>query len=329
VGGYHPWWAGDSWVAYPLTGLNRLYLFEVELSSDGGPGDLHGWPERWAALSAAALDARVSFVPTVTLHPEDAVEALLEDSVAVQRAVRTIADLVRDRPEVDGVHLDLEVFRPVSQAARAGYVALARGVRLELDRIRPGSVLSVFLPALDEADAYDEAGLAAATDYVVVQGYDLHHRTGERAGPVAAIRGWGPLSWEAVVDRLLRLGLDPASLVMGVPLYGYRWPTEGPEPGSPTRGPGVALPLDAPPDVLPELVRAADEARRHGVRRDRESGSPYYVHRDGEGWVQGWFEDLKSLAAKRAFVARRGLGGVAYFPLSYATREIREGLRRR
>lgn len=329
MAGYHPWWAGDAWVTYPLEELDRLYLFEVELAPDGALGEVHGWPERWATLSKAARDAGASFVPTITLHPEDAVEALLEDPLAVRRAVHAIADLVRDRPELDGVHLDLEVFRPVSQDARSGYVELARAVRWELQRIRPGSVVSVFIPALDESDAYDEAALAAATDYVVVQGYDLHHRTGDRAGPVAALRGWDPLNWEAVVDRLLGLGLEPTSLVMGVPLYGYRWPTEGPEPGSATRGPGVALPLDAPPDVLPELPRAAHEARRHGVLRDPASGSPYYVHRDQGGWVQGWFEDRESLAAKRDFVVRRGLGGVAYFPLSYATEEIRKELRRR
>jgi spore germination protein YaaH len=78
--------------------------------------------------------------------------------------------------------------------------------------------------------------------------------------------------------------------------------------------------------VLPELPRASEEAERHGTRRDPASGSPYYVHRDAEGWVQGWFEDGESLAAKRAFIARRGLGGVAYFPLAYATPAVQTQL---
>lgn len=329
VAGYHPWWAADAWGVYPFEGLDRLYLFEVELAADGSLGDTHGWPDRWTDLRERLREAGVSLVPVVTVYPEDAVEALLADPAAVQRAVGTLVTLVAEGPGLDGVHLDLEIFRPVPDAARAGYVQLAAGVRRGLDRVRPEAVVSVFIPGLDTADAYDEVALADAVDYLVVQGYDLHHRTGDRAGPVAALRGWGDLDWETVVDRLTDLGLEPGSLVMGVPLYGYRWPTLGPEPGSPTRGPGVALPLSAPPDVLPELPRAEEEAERHGIRRDSASGSPYYVHRGEEGgWVQGWFEDAESLGAKRAFIADRGLGGVAYFPLAYATPSVRRWLAR-
>lgn len=329
VAGYHTWWAGDAWASYPLAGLDRLYLFEVELSPNGTLGDLHGWPERWESLMDAARAVDLSVVPVVTLHPEESVETLLGDSSAVERAAASIATLVASHPGLDGVHLDLEVFRPLPAAARAGYVDLARAVRRRLDGLRPGAVLSVFLPALDLDDAYDEVALAQVADYVVVQGYDLHHRTGERAGPVAALEGWNPRSWEAVVDRLTGMGLAPGTLVMGVPLYGYRWPTEGPEPGSPTRGPGVTLPLRAPPDVLPDLPRAMDEVERYGLRRDPRSGSPYYTFRDENGWVQGWFEDGASLRAKRDFVLRRGLAGVAYFPLAYAPPELGEELERR
>lgn len=329
VAGYHAWWAGDAWSGYPLSGLDRLYLFEIELSPDGGLGDTHGWPTRWASLVAAARRAGVSVVPVVTLHPDTAVEALLADERAVERAAVSITGLLAEHPELDGVHLDLEVFRPVAPAARRGYVDLAGAVRASLDRTRPGSVLSVFIPALDVDDAYDEAELAAVADYVVVQGYDLHHRTGTRAGPVAPVEGWGALGWDAVVERLLTLGLDPSTLVMGVPLYGYRWPTEGPEPGSPTRGPGTTIPLVAAPNVVPELPRATIEAERHGVRRDPASASPYYRYRDEDGWVQGWFEDVKSLRAKEDFVRRRGLAGVAYFPLAYAPDSLRRELERR
>ena len=327
VAGYHAWWAGDAWTAYPLDALDRLYLFEVELTAQGTLGDTHGWPERWVALTGAARRAGVSVVPTVTVHPEAAVEALLGDPASVRRAAATVTSLLSAHPEFDGVHLDLEIFRPVAPSTREGYVDLARQIRQGLDRLRSGTVLSVFLPALDLSDAYDEAGLAEVADYVVVQGYDLHHRTGERAGPVAAVRGWAPLDWTTVVDRLVGMGLAPESLVMGVPLYGYRWPTEGPEPGSPTRGPGVILPLSAPPDVLPELPRAEGEARRHGVARDPASDSPYFAYRDEDGWVQGWFEDARSLRDKLSFVERHGLGGVAYFPLAYGGGDVREVLR--
>ncbi|HSM04680.1 MAG TPA: glycoside hydrolase family 18 protein [Longimicrobiales bacterium] len=327
--GYHAWWTGDAWSAYPLEALDRLYLFEVELDVTGGIRDTHGWPERWQALRDRARDAGLSLVPVVTLHPEEAVPVLLADPLAVRRAAASITALVASDPTLDGVHLDLEVFQPVPSAARDGYVALARALRHRLDEIRPGAVLSVFIPALDGADAYDEVSLAEVADYMVVQGYDLHHGNDVRAGPLAALRGWGSLNWTAVTDRLTGLGIPPGRLVMGVPLYGYEWPVEGPEPGSPTRGPGVAVPLTAPPDVLPELPRAEDRIASHGLRRDPVSDVPYYVFRTDDGWVQGWVEDARSLADKLDFVRARGLGGVAWFPLAYAPAEVRRELLRR
>jgi spore germination protein YaaH len=270
----------------------------------------------------------VSLVPVVTLHPERAVSTLLSDSGAVARAVDTLSELLATAPALDGIHLDLEVFDPVPPAARDGYVSLAKGLRTRLDALGTGAVLSVFIPALDVPDAYDEAGLAAVADYLVVQGYDLHHRTGVRAGPLAALDGWAPLDWATITDRLTGLGIPPGRLVMGVPLYGYEWPVEGPEPGSATRGPGVAVPLTAPPDVLPELPRADARVARFGVRRDPVTGSPYYAFETADGWVQGWIEDAGSLEAKVEFVRSRGLGGVAFFPLAYAPAELHRELRR-
>ena len=78
---------------------------------------------------------------------------------------------------------------------------------------------------------------------------------------------------------------------------------------------------------MPELPRAADQAALHGLRREPESGTPYYAFQDDTGWRQGWFEDAASLRAKYAFVRERGLGGVALFPLAYGDAAIWESLR--
>lgn len=327
VTGYHPWWAGDHWREAALESLDRLYLFEVELAPDGTPGDGHGWPDRWAPLLDRAAALGLSVVPVVTVYPEAAVTALLEDSAAVARAAQTVVELVGSHPAVDGVHLDLEVFDRGSPSARAGYVALVRAVRRGLPGPARSRVVSVFVPALDLADAYDEAALAREADYLVVQGYDLHHRTGARAGPVAAPTGWAPLDWVTVVDRLTGLGIPGERLVMGIPLYGYEWPVQGPDPGSATRGAGVIVPLAAPAEVVPELPRAVDRVAAHGARRDPAGGTPFYAFRTPDGWVQGWYEDARSLRDKVAFVRRRGLGGVAFFPLAYATPEVRALIR--
>ena len=317
VAGYHPYWVVDIWRDYPWDALDELYFFELEVAGDGSLLDRHGWPDRWLPLIRHAFDEGVQVTPTISLHDPAAFEELMVEPAAVEHLLDGIVDVLAATPGLTGVHLDFEVFQPVAPAARDGYTALVARLVDRLGTLEPRPTLSVFVPAFDDDDAYNERALVALADYIVLQGYDYHSRAGASAGPVAAVSGWGRLNWGYVVDRFLALGAPPRKIVMSVPMYGYEWPTVSAEPGAATRGVGVIVPLTAPADVVPELPRARQQVERHGVLRDPSGASPYYVFRDGEGWRQGWFEDERSLQAKLDFVRRRGLGGVAIFPLAY------------
>ncbi|HSH76555.1 MAG TPA: glycosyl hydrolase family 18 protein, partial [Longimicrobiales bacterium] len=191
----------------------------------------------------------------------------------------------------------------------------------------PSLSLSLFTLAFDDDDVYNEGALAELADFLVVQGYDFHHATDERSGPLAALEGWDRLNWTSVLERFLALGVGAHEIVMAVPLYGYEWPVATAQPGSETRGEAVIIPLAPPPDVVPELPRARARASEHGLRRDPESDSPYYVYRDDSGWHQGWIEDAESLRAKYDFVREHRLGGVALFPLAYGDEAMWNDLR--
>jgi spore germination protein YaaH len=317
VAGYHAYWTGASWEAYPWDVLDRLYFFEIEVGADGSLADFHGWPEEWSGLVARARDAGVSLVPTISMHDADAFEELFASPERAARLVSELSAMLSASPELDGIHLDLEVFRPVDIAVRDGYTAFVASLDRALDALSSALSLSVFAMAFDDDDVYNERALAELADYLVVQGYDFHHTTDARAGPLGATEGWGRLSWASVLERFLSLGVPARKLVMAVPFFGYEWPVVGPEPGSATRGDAVIVPLAPADDVVPELPRAFARAAEHGVRRDADSGVPYYAYQDDSGWRQGWFEDAESRGAKYAFVREHGLGGVALFPLAY------------
>jgi spore germination protein YaaH len=302
-------------VTYPWDALDELYFFELEVGEDGSIADPHGWPD--ADLLARAREAGVRVVPTIALHDAAAFSTLFADPERTNRLVESLTALLVASPHAAGIHLDFEVFEPVTLDARDGYAAFVARADRRMAEIDPSWSLSVFALAFDDADVFNERALAESADFLVVQGYDFHSRTESRTGPIAALRGWERLNWEVVVDRFLALGVPARKLVMAVPLYGYQWPSTSDAPGADTRGAAVEIPLTAPSDVVPELPRAFAQAARHGLRRDPESGSPYYAFRDSTGWHQGWFEDAESLRAKYAFVRERGLGGVALFPLAY------------
>ena len=327
VAGYHPYWAGDSWTAYPLELLDELYYFELEAGADGTIADPHGWPSEWEPMVQAARAADVQLVPTISMHDPDAFEALFPARERVARLVESVLDVASSTPGLSGVHLDFEVFQPVSDDARDGFTAFVAQLADRLDRERPDLSLSVFALAFDFDDAYNERALGQIADFLVVQGYDFHSAGSENAGPVGATTGWGILNWDYVVRRFRDFGVPARKLVMAVPLYGYEWPVESEERGAAATDLAETVPYTAPEDVLPTAPRIRDRVARYGLERDPESESPYYTFRDDRGWVQGWFEDAQSLRAKYDFVRSRGLGGIAIFPLAYGDEELWADLR--
>jgi spore germination protein YaaH len=307
--------------------LDRLYFFEVEAGGDGGLSDPHGWPGQWLPLLRRAQESGVDVVPTISMHDAGAFADLFASPERVGRLVDQALALLAATPGLGGLHLDFEVFSPVDQEVRDGYTAFVARLRRSMLEIDPGYILSAFALAFDDDDVYAERALAEVTDYLVVQGYDFHSAGEASAGPVAAVTGWGRLNWETVIDRFVGLGVPARQIVMAVPMYGYQWPTETDRPGSPTRGRAVEVLLAPPAGVLPELPRALEAVQRHGLRRDVESGTPYYAFQDSSGWNQGWFEDAESLRAKYDLVRARGLGGVAIFPLAYGDAPLWDDLR--
>ncbi|MEM7416943.1 MAG: glycosyl hydrolase family 18 protein [Gemmatimonadota bacterium] len=326
VAGYHPYWTGDAWTAYPFDVLDRLYFFETEARPDGTL-ERHGWPSEWSDLTAAARAAGVGVAPTVSMHDEDGFEVLFADPDRVERLVESIINLVDEVPDVSGVHLDFEVFRRVDPRARDGFTGFVVYLADELRRVHPGVALSVFTLAFDGDDVYNERALGRVADYLVVQGYDYHSPGSESAGPTAPTGGWRGVNWSSVIRRFDDFGVPRSKIVMSVPLFGYEWPVSSDERGAEASGAGTTIPLTGPGDVLTDLPRARTMAERYGTERDEESGSVWYRYQTADGWRQGWFDDDESLRRKYAFVKREGLGGIAIFPLAYGDDGVWSGLR--
>lgn len=320
--GYHTYWMGDTWQA-AAPHLDGLFFFDVEINPDGSLGKTNGYPDAWRGL-AVASKAQGMYVPTFSMFDSTAFRAVFASEVNRNRLADQIVALVI-RSNADGAHIDVEMFGPVPSGAKAGFSAFAERLRLLLGTKH----LSFFLPANDWADAYDEARLARVADFLAVQGYDLHWKTGPEAGPVAPVRGYS-LSWQQIVDRYSALGVPRRKVFLTFPLYGYEWPTETGAPGSPTRGPGRTITFrPVPASLTPDIqVSAMARVAEYGMRRDAASGSPYYAFRDSTGgWVQGWYEDAESLRDKMAFARRERLGGLVFFPLGYDDAELVRSIR--
>lgn len=305
--GFLPYWMVGQAVV-PMERLTSLAYFAIEARADGTLGDPRDWgTATLAPLVTGAREAGVRVLLTVTCFDATAMTSLLGSTALRKKAVDALVDLVASGGG-DGVNVDFEGL-PV--ARKAQFTAFVGELKAALQDALGRSHVTVDTPAVDWDGAYDYDALALAGDGLVIMGYDYHYRGGD-PGPVAPLAGsttWGKYSLDWTVQDYTTYGgkANLGRFVLALPLYGYDWPaTSDAVPGSGT-GSGTAR-------FYADCARRAADAG--GWRWDDDSSTPWFAWQDG-GWRQTWCEDLRSLKAKVALAAGRGLGGVAFWALGY------------
>ena len=327
---YLGWWMPDAWRGAPLERLDRLLFFQLKAGPDGAIGERHGWPEQWGALREAARGHGVALDLTITILDTATFEQLFNSASARARLLEQATELAR-HADVAGLQLDMEVYSALAPDTMRQFQALVRELARRLRSMAPARKLSVFIPMGAASQYYDRATLAQV-DYVVMQGYDAHWITSQRAGPLAPLAGTEPVTWEKALAAGRALGVPRSRLLFGFPLFGYDWPVRDAAWRSATTGPAQQLsyaPL--PAGLVPAMAGdARARALRHGVHHDQRSGSAAYRYQGDDGnHRQGWFEDSWSLERKAAWVKRHQVGGMAFFMLGYDQSElVRHYLRR-
>jgi hypothetical protein len=312
------------WQAIALNSLERLILFDAPVGSDGSVL-LREWPQRAPGLNASAARSGIAVELALTLLKADEFELLFRDPAARRRLLSSCERLL-EQPWIAGLHLDVEGFSAPHPEAVAGFQSWLAA--LDEKRRDAGKGLSAFFPASDSFAVYDAAS-ARRIDYWVAQLYDAHWVESKVTGPLITRDEGNSVAVPRALARLSALGVARRSALLSVPLYGWEWPSESDRPGAAARGRARLLTFAPTPEsLMPEDRLAATElARLHGLRRDGEH-TPYYAYREGEHWVQGWFEDVASLMRKLAPERSQGYAGLAFFALGYDKGEIVEAMLR-
>ena len=178
--------------------------------------------------------------------------AILADPGPRADHVDAIVDFAADG-DFAGIDLDYEQFafadgRDTWATTRPNWVAFVAELaeRLHAD----GRTLTVSVPPVYDARrtrqsgywVYDYGAIAPLVDSIRVMAYDYSNASTD-AGPIA------PLEWVSriIAGTTAAVG-DPSKLVLGVPLYGYNWPTE--ESGDCDGAPGVTTVTGRTVDAL-------------------------------------------------------------------------------
>ncbi len=314
VWAYHAHWMRHVWTQYDLGKFQRVLFFDVEADPEGRL-KRNGWPEQWLELRRACQTQRVPLDPVVTLLGKANFSAIFSRPEASHRLLDEITSLLKETPE-SGIHLDIEVFDAVPEAEAASFRQFLAKLRQSMQTPRKRT-LTAFVPLASGLYGPDEYALL---DGIVVQGYDAHWAEGPKSGPVSLLEEEGSsVAWKQAGGKLTQAGVARERIFFSSPLFGYEWPTETDAPRAPTRGAGRTITF-APVSsaLLPDLRgNALMRALQYGLRREAETGSPWYAFRGPDGWRQGWFDDPVSLKPRLEFVRQNGFGGVAFFALGY------------
>ncbi len=232
-----------------------------------------------------------SVINSVSSHPTSA-GARLAENIAPLLSAGTL----------DGVDLDIE---GDSTADRPGFVKFVAAFARTLRALGPGwtTMLDTYpTSAFDPLGFFDVKALMRYVDQLFVMAYDM-----QDPGIASATAPLANADLNDAATLAQYASVMPASrIVLGIPLYGYDFPTENKYDGSPATGNPVAV-------TYSEIVAAG-----RAPVWDPVTETPYTVFRRKGHWHQTWFDDPVSIALKSALAARYGCAGVGVWELGMA-----------
>ena len=320
--GYLPRWMAPGWRTLRLEALDRLVLFDAPIGADGAV-ERRAWQEIAPGLGVHARSRGLGVDLALTLLGEGDFERVF---ARPRPRERLLEDCERSLDDAlfAGLHLDIEGYSEAAPSAIAGFRSWLAA--LHEMAAGKGKTVSAFFPASDAFHAYDAAA-AGRMAYWVAQLYDAHWAESKVTGPLVTRHESNAVGIPRALARLGALGVPRSRMLLSVPLYGWQWASVSERPGAAALAKARLLTFaQTSAELMPnDRLAASVLAAAHGLRRDGEQ-TPYYAYRQGDRWVQGWYEDMASLTYKLAPERLRGFAGLAFFPLGYDGGEIVEPL---
>jgi hypothetical protein len=221
---------------------------------------------------------------------------------------RTVDELVALAVDlgVDGINVDVETLDALDRPAYGEFLA---ALKAALATASPNARLTVATEAGLRGTANASAAASAGVDKVFLMGYD-YHWSGSQPGassPIDRLDGLYTLRWS--IDAYVEAGVPRNRIVLGLPLYGMQWRTDGVDRASTILGAGIVW--------IPG--KHADQLLGKGFApfRDEVEHVEYLVQPAAEGWLQTYYDSPETLRLKLALARDNGLAGAGFWALGY------------
>jgi hypothetical protein len=301
--GYAPYWTLPSSGSFDVAGLTTIAYFSVDVNGDGtlqqsGPGWNGYQSQDLVNLVDRAHAAGDRVVLTVTCFSQSALDQLTHDPAAPATLAHALVAAVEAK-HLDGVDFD---FEGQGSADRHGLTSLVTTVSSALRAADPHwqvTMATYASAAGDPSGFYDIPKLAPAVDAFFVMAYDMNDPISP--GATAPLVGGGFSDAEALRQYLAVV--PPQKVILGVPFYGYDWPTVNGTLGAPAMGGETPLSY------------AQIAAAGHPTYWDPATDTAWTSYQVDGQWHETYFDNPTSLAMKAELANATGIAGLGIWAL--------------
>ncbi len=303
VFGYAPYWTLPQSSAFDVKDLSTLAYFSIDANGDGtldqsGPGWNGYQSQDLVNLVTRAHGAGDRVVLTITCFSQASLDQITSDPNAPARLSAALIAAVQGK-NLDGVNFD---FEGEGSADQAGLTNLITKVSTALHATNPHWQVTMAVygsAASDSAGFYNVAAVAPAVDAFFVMAYDMNSKT--QPSSTSPLFGAGYTDARVIGDFLKVV--PPSKIILGLPYYGYDWPTTDGTTTATATGP------ESP------LSDATIAAANHPTYWDPVTDTPWTSYQVGSQWHTTYFDDPTSMALKAQLANYFRIAGVGIWAL--------------
>ncbi|MCZ7394655.1 MAG: glycosyl hydrolase family 18 protein [Candidatus Methanoperedens sp.] len=305
---FWPYWTDPSSYQPDWKGLTHVAYHSWNAKSDGtlvAPIDIN----RYNAVKNVARQNGVKVIISVTSF-----DAVTMDSIFAYHRENLANNILYAMQTygADGVNIDFEFPNPTNTYTHTSNSALFEEfmqiLYTKLKSANLDSHISIDVSGGVEG-VYRNGNLAQYVDAIFLMGYDYHWSKDTTTGAVSPYNAYND-PYQLDVDysvNLLKKYYPSSKIILGLPLYGYDWPSSSSEQGASTIGNGATV----------QMKNAIANAQTYGRLWDSNSNTPWYRYKLGDTWHQTWYDDDESLGLKLDYVNSENIGGAGFWALGY------------
>ena len=301
--GYAPYWTLPLSSGFDVKDLTTLAYFSVDANPNGtldesGPGWNGYESQDLVNLVNRSHAAGDRVVLTVTDFSQSSLNAITSDPNAGARLSAALISAVSAK-NLDGVNFD---FEGEGSADQRGLTRLITQVSKALHAANPHWQVTMAVYASSAADSggfYNIAALSPAVDGFFVMAYEMNNAAVSSA--TAPLVGGGYTPTEAV--KQFTAVVPAQKVILGVPFYGYDWPTSG-----------GTLTAHATGGNTP-LSDAVIASSGHPTYWDPATDSSWTSYKVGSQWHETFFDNPTSLALRAQVANSFHIAGLGIWAL--------------